>query len=337
MKNTLRSMLSVMLALVLLLSCVAGCALAADDVVVDVSAKFLYSDARGMLKLINDFRTGKEANYLDKNNKTVVKASGLKKLTYDYNLEKVAMLRALEIAVYFSHTRPNGKKWTTAHSGSYTKGENLAYGYGSASAAFKGFKEDGKNYAGQGHRRNMLMKNFTRVGIGAVKVGGTIYWAQEFGSGKAGGSASDKFSAKTVNATWKTLAAGKTKISASAKEITVAMGDTAALPKVLLTSRSGAKNSLHGVKWSLPNGKVAKISGSKLVPVKKGTTELKVKVNGTELKVKVTVADKGNKKGDATEILDDYLTPLGTEEEYYVVDEEEPAYEEGTDLSEEAE
>ena len=227
-----------------------------------------------------------------------------------------------------------------ASDGTRSWGENICCGYGlntNAAQAFESWSETDKDYAHQGHRRNMLNKDFQTVGVAHVRYGGCDYWAQEFGSGKAGGSASDKFSAKTVSATWKTLAAGKTKISASAKEITVAMGDTAALPKVLLTSRSGAKNSLHGVKWSLPNSKVAKISGSKLVPVKKGTTELKVKVNGTEVKVKVTVADKGNKKGDATEALEDYLTPLGTEEEYYVVDEEEPAYEEGTDLSEEAE
>lgn len=29
-------------------------------------------------------------------------------LTYDYELERIAMQRAMEIAIYYSHTRPNG-------------------------------------------------------------------------------------------------------------------------------------------------------------------------------------------------------------------------------------
>ena len=70
---------------------------------------------------------------------------------------------------------------------------------------------------------------------------------------------------------------------------------------------------------------------------KKGKELYEAKKYNEAFPILKTAADKGNKKGDATEILDDYLPPLGTEEEYYVVDEEEPAYEEGTDLSEEAE
>ena len=322
MNKRFRSMLSVLLALVFLLSFVGTSAQAGDDVKVDVSAKFLYDEARSMLKLVNNFRTGKEANYIDKDNVTVVKVKGLKDLQYDYNLEKIAMQRALEIAVYFSHTRPNGKKWSTAHSGRYTMGENLAYGYGSAKSAFNGFKEDDEDYSGQGHRRNMLQKGFTRAGFGCVKVGGTVYWAQEFGSGKAGGKSSDKYSNKTVDATWKTLKTAKTKISASTNELTVAVGEQITLPKVVLTSRSGAKNALHGPKWSLQNEKVARIKDSKLIPVKEGSTELTIDVNGTKLKVKVTVAPKSGKAKALTESLDDYITPLGLEDVFFVDDEE---------------
>ena len=78
-----------------------------------------------------------------------VKCTDLEDLIYDYELEKVAMLRAKEIAESFSHTRPNGKAWKTAHSGNATRGENIAYGLGSAEAAFKAFREDDKNYSGQ--------------------------------------------------------------------------------------------------------------------------------------------------------------------------------------------
>ncbi len=328
MNNRFRSLLSVLLVLVLPLSCAVNTAQAGDGVTVDVSAKFLYSEARSMLDMINSFRTGQDAYYLDKDNKTQVQVKGLKKLQYDYNLEKAAMLRALEIAVFFSHTRPNGKKWSTAHSGSYTRAENIAYGYGSASAAFKGFREDKKKYSGQGHRRNMLDKNFTRVGFGCVKVGNTVYWAQEFSSGKAGGSSSDKFSAKTIEASWKTLSSGRTKVSASASNLILALGESVDLPKVILASNSGAKNGLHQPQWKSANNKIAKINRSKLVAVKEGKTELTVDVNGTAVKVAVQVTKNSN-KGSATEVLEDYGTPLGLEDtEIFFTDDEEVAYEE---------
>ena len=66
MNNRLRSLLSVLLALVLLLSCTVNSAQAGDGVTVDVNAKFLYSEARSMLDLINSFRTGQDAYYLEK-------------------------------------------------------------------------------------------------------------------------------------------------------------------------------------------------------------------------------------------------------------------------------
>ena len=331
MKNRLRSLLSALLVLVLLSSCAVS-AQAADTVKVDVSASFMYKEARNMLDLVNSFRTGKDAYYLSKDNKTKVKVSGLKKLSYDYNLEKIAMLRALEIAVYFSHTRPNGKKWSSAHSGSYTRGENLAYGCGSAKAALNAFREDNANYSGQGHRRMMLDSKFTRVGFGCVKVGGTVYWAQEFSSGKAGGSASQSSPSKTVDATWKTLSAAKTKIGASVKSLTVTVGGSAALPKVILTSKSGAKNSLHDAKWSSSNSKTAAVKGSKITGVKKGKANLTINVNGTALKVEIQVSPASNTTGSATEILEDYGTPLGLEDtEFFYLDEEDLAFEDESD------
>ena len=60
----------------------------------------------------------------DDTTKTYV--TGLSALTYDYDLEAVAMLRATEISTRFSHTRPDGSKWSTAFpSGNYYKGENI--------------------------------------------------------------------------------------------------------------------------------------------------------------------------------------------------------------------
>lgn len=141
-------------------------------------------EARNMLTLINQFRTGSNAWFWNSDNQTKTVESGLSALAYDYQLEEVARIRAAEIAVSFSHTRPDGRSWSTAFpAGNYYKGENIACGFETVAAAFDGFKEENEDYAGQGHRRNMLRKAFTRVGLAAVEVGDTVYWVQEFASG----------------------------------------------------------------------------------------------------------------------------------------------------------
>lgn len=333
MKNRFRSVAAALLVLALLLSCMVSSALAGEDVSVEVSAKFLYDEARSMLKLVNDFRTGEDAWYLDKDNRTRITETGLKELQYDYDLENTAMLRALEIAVHFSHTRPNGKQWNTAHHGRYTMGENIAYGYGSAEAVFKGFREDDDDYSGQGHRRNMLCRKFNRVGFGCVKVGNTIYWAQEFGSGNAGGSASNHFSAGAVDATWKTLRAGKTKIKAAVKELVVPVGGQVELPKLILTSGSGAKNSVSKLKWESSKSKIAKVKKDKLIAVKEGKTTLTVDIGGSSLKVKVRVIPAEGRTEGSLVPIEDYDTPLGLEgTEFFFLDSEEQGFLDESDL-----
>ena len=92
------------------------------------------------------------------------------------------MKRAVEIALSYDHTRPNGTKCFTAYpSGYMAEGENIAAGYMSAAEVFNGWKEENESYAGQGHRRNMLSSNFKAVGIGHVVYQGCHYWVQEFG------------------------------------------------------------------------------------------------------------------------------------------------------------
>ena len=144
------------------------------------------NEARSMLTLINEFRTGDNAWYWNRNNRTTTVETGLSGLVYDYQLEEIAKIRAAEIVQSFSHTRPDGRKWDSAFpAGNYYKGENLACGFESAADAFEGFREENEDYDGQGHRRNMLRRQFTRIGMAAVEADGTVYWVQEFASGDA--------------------------------------------------------------------------------------------------------------------------------------------------------
>ena len=154
-----------------------------------IEVQFCQTEARTEFDMINEFRTGDDAWYWNEDNTEKVYVTGLKEIEYDYDLEKVAMQRAVEIAVYYSHSRPDGKScWDTYDDLGYnwvsTVGENIAAGYRTAEAVFIGWREDDDDYSGQGHRRNMLNSAFQAVGLGCVYYEGYYYWVQEF-AGKA--------------------------------------------------------------------------------------------------------------------------------------------------------
>lgn len=142
-------------------------------------------EVKKVFNLTNSFRTGNEAFYLNEDNTTKTNLVGqLGTLTLDEDLCKAAQIRANEIVSKFSHTRPNGSNCFTVLkelSISYSAvGENIAAGNKSGEKTFLQWKEDNEKYSGQGHRRNMLGKNFTRIGIAyAYDANSTYkyYWA----------------------------------------------------------------------------------------------------------------------------------------------------------------
>jgi len=88
-------------------------------------------------------------------------------------------IRALETKLKFSHTRPDGSRWSTVfktYSLDYMKaGENLAYGY-------KKPKEVVKTWmSSKSHRENILNPEFEYIGVGYYKdIKGIIYVSQLF-------------------------------------------------------------------------------------------------------------------------------------------------------------
>lgn len=148
---------------------------------VQVECSYDQTGARSMLEMVNALRTGEDAWQWDEDgNKQVLE--GLEALQYSYDLEEIAMQRAVEVALSFSHTRPDGTACFTclASSGNRSWGENIAAGYPTPAAAFEGWCEADEPYAGQGHRRNMLEGGFFCIGIAHVIYNGTHYWVQEF-------------------------------------------------------------------------------------------------------------------------------------------------------------
>jgi uncharacterized protein YjdB/uncharacterized protein YkwD len=256
------------------------------------------SSARSMLNKINSFRKGSEAWYYneDGSKKTV---SGLSNLVYDYDLEKVAMQRAAEIAICYGHTRPDGTGCFAIFPDEATScGENIAYGYSSVDSVMEAWKETYYNYSGQGHRRNMLSSNFNVVGIGHVKYNGTDYWVQDFAyisnPNKTSTSANNSTTSATSRIENSTLTS-KGKVSLSTTSIYVKKkGATSALPTAKIGAFSFALEDAAGQvngsvsknSWFVEDSSVASIKNGKVTALKDGaSTFLYTYVQGTKYRV----------------------------------------------------
>lgn len=155
---------------------------AEDTTMVNLPLQYGQTEARSILNMINEMRTSStDAWYWNSDDTTKTICNDLSELAYDYDLERIAMQRAAEIAMSYSHTRPDGTSCFTAYDIPYlVVGENIAAGYTSAVGVNKGWREDDETYGGQGHRRNMLSNEFNCVGIGHAYYNGVHYWVEEF-------------------------------------------------------------------------------------------------------------------------------------------------------------
>lgn len=99
--------------------------------------------------------------------------AGLSALSYNSALDAGAYLRAQELEVSFSHSRPDGSIFATAFSniGYSSMGENVAKGYSTASSVVSGWMNSA------GHRANILDSGFTQISVGHVIIDGYCYWA----------------------------------------------------------------------------------------------------------------------------------------------------------------
>lgn len=104
---------------------------------------------------------------------------GLSALTYDAEIEKAALVRAKETEKSFSHTRPDGRHFTTALKDAGVAfrgaGENIAYGQKTPEEVMQGWMNS------PGHRANIMNKNYTKIGVGYYQnANGVNYWTQLF-------------------------------------------------------------------------------------------------------------------------------------------------------------
>ena len=100
-------------------------------------------------------------------------ARGLSALRVDPALTAAAQIRAQEIVQKFSHTRPDGTKWSTVSSAAY--GENIAKGQRTADKVMAAWMTS------SGHRANILRASYGSIGVACLQSGGVYYWVQLFG------------------------------------------------------------------------------------------------------------------------------------------------------------
>ena len=134
-----------------------------------VDSQLKYSEAFDVLKKVNAER----------------KKVGASELKMDTELLAVAMLRAEETAIYFSHTRPNGEICFTASDKIW--GENIAAGQTNATAVMNSWMNS------PGHKENILTASYQSIGIGCTVINGVTYWVQLFGNDNAATAAQSSY------------------------------------------------------------------------------------------------------------------------------------------------
>lgn len=105
--------------------------------------------------------------------------AGLPALEYDTEIASAAMVRANEITASFSHTRPDGRKFSTVLTDNGIRfngaGENIAWGQKSPEQVMEAWMNS------DGHRANILDANFNKIGVGHYQdASGRNYWVQLF-------------------------------------------------------------------------------------------------------------------------------------------------------------
>lgn len=107
-------------------------------------------------------------------------AAGLNTLVWDAQLTQDAMQRAAELAVYYSHTRPDGTRCFSAvtnYSIGYAYGENIAVYQTDAANVMNAWMNS------PGHKANILDTRYREIGVGSFYHNGHYHWVQLFSGG----------------------------------------------------------------------------------------------------------------------------------------------------------
>ena len=271
-----------------------------SDISIVTNVKYCQTEARKIIDNINEFRTGSDAWYWNSSSTQKVYPSGLKTLTYDYNLELAAMQRAAEVAVYFDHKRPNGKSCFTLTEEYGGSGENLTAGVNcnkTAEEAHISLREDDYNYSGQGHRRNMLDPDWKAFAAACVYCNGAYYWVEEFSTENRKPSATAANNSNTdVTIEISVDSISSLSISGSTESISLKVDEVVDLPKINasfeLTECWPSKTTSGQLipKWQVENKEIATAENNSLTGVKGGSTNVFCTAYDQKISIPVNVS-----------------------------------------------
>ena len=189
--------------------------------------------------------------------------------------------------MYYSHTRPDGSRNIDAYTSGYLGlcGENIAWGFYSTDSMFSRWKEDDYDYAGQAHRRNMLKAGFRSVGIGCVEYNGTRYWAMELSNAVLNttkttvSSSNQSMSVSVLKSLLKMDLSFDDYTYRNNASIVIQKGEELDVPAVsaYVYANAGRFPVKPSLSVTSSNTTAAKISGSKIVTVTGGWTDIKIK------------------------------------------------------------
>jgi len=135
------------------LVCFSGCAKETDP------EEYVSEEAKEVIRLVNEERA----------------KVGITPLEMELSLMRSCEIRAEELAILFSHERPNGSScFSVIEFESKASGENIAYGQRDAQSVMTSWMNS------TGHRNNILNSNFTHIGVGYFYKNNTTYWVQLF-------------------------------------------------------------------------------------------------------------------------------------------------------------
>ena len=307
-RNWTAGALALILSLTLIVPALAEDTTTEEITEVSLTAGFGQTDARAMLQMVNNFRTGDEAYYWNETDTEQVNAKG-EPLVYSYALEEIAMQRAIEAALKFAHERPDGTMCFTviASNGARTYAENISLGSLDPAGAFEGLKEDGQPYSGQGHRRNMLNTGFKAMGVGhailrGINDDGEEYamhvWTHEFSYETDSAPETTPLDGdKVVTIPIATSQLQRAKdLTATPASVSVEAGQNAVAPVVSAAVKlNGAwldydiPVTVSAPVWNSGDETVATVSGQQITGVKAGSVTLTGAALGRTISVPVTV------------------------------------------------
>lgn len=260
-----------------------------------VSADPVFAETKSTYYIEGTIKNGYQQKVIKLTNEKR-KSAGRTKLKTDLNLQRVAEQRAAEIAIYYSHTRPNDKTRGDLHYKlKYGSSENISIGYYKKTTPKRVMAAW---YKSKGHKKNILYKKFKAIGVGCFATknadGKPIYfWVQVFSS-KTGNNKYRK--TKNVKTTKKVVSLKNIHIYPVPATVTLTKGKTKEL--IVRNVNPGWRYSKikiepESFEWSSSNPDIATVDNGIVTAEAPGEATIKAYLPGHKIVTyEVTIYEK---------------------------------------------